>query len=170
MFFSALLALPIFLYTDFTFFGISLNIMVALILLSSSAPSYLYLHTQKLLYKDWKWRMCAMPALICIGTGLAFNNTIAVWEAISGKVSGFVRTPKKGDKETKVYKVSLPWLPVFEILMGLYCLYSIPFYFESQKYMVGPFLLIYAIGFLYVGIVSLKHSKFLQSIWVKLRS
>jgi len=72
--------------------------------------------------------------------------------------SGFVRTPKSGDFEKTQYRVNAPVLPLFEILLGLYCVVSLYYYIEAKLYMVGPFLFIYACGFLLVGIRSFRES------------
>lgn len=94
---------------------------------------------------------------MCVGVGIALSNTRAVIEALLNIKSGFVRTPKLGDTKSKryrIYRVRAPIFPVFEILLGFYCMISLLFYLEAKHYMIGPFLLIYACGFLLVGIRS----------------
>ena len=161
----ALLALPLQLFGDFSFLGVDLNWLYAAILLSSAAPSFLYTVAQKRLYPGIWWkRYWEFPALICIGTGLALNNTRAVFEALLGKESGFVRTPKKGATNKVKYAVKLPVIPFIELSIGLYCLYSLTVYVDQQKYMVGPFMSFYTIGFLFVGTLSLIHSGFMKEL------
>jgi hypothetical protein len=122
------------------------------------APSTLYLTSQRLAYKDWKSRIIILPLLVTIGVGLAVSNSLAVLQALTGRKSDFVRTPKNGDRLKKMYRVKVPWVTFFEILVGLYCLLSFTFYFQAKKYLVGPFLGIYSIGFLFIGIMTLVHS------------
>ena len=161
----ALLALPLQLYGDFSLLGVDLNWLYAAILMSSVAPSFLYTVAQKRLYPGIWWkRYWEFPALICIGTGLALNNTRAVFEALLGKESGFVRTPKKGATNKVKYAVKLPVIPFIELSIGFYCLYSLGTYIEQEKYMVGPFMSFYTIGFLFVGTLSLIHSGFLREL------
>lgn len=93
---------------------------------------------------------------MCLGVGIALSNTRAVFEAVMGVKSGFVRTPKSGDLEKTQYRVNAPILPLFEIVLGLYCVVSLFFYIAAKHYMVGPFLLVYACGFLLVGIRSFR--------------
>lgn len=161
----ALLALPLQLFGNFSFLGVNLNWLYGAILLSSAAPSFLYTVAQKRLYPGIWWkRYWEFPALICIGTGLALNNTRAVFEALFGKESGFVRTPKKGATNKIKYAVKLPVIPFIELSIGLYCLYSLTVYMDQQKYMVGPFMSFYTIGFLFVGTLSLIHSGFMKEL------
>jgi hypothetical protein len=82
---------------------------------------------------------------------MAINNTKAVFEAILGKRSDFIRTPKRGDQEKKRYMPSINLSFFLELLAGLWCLSGMFFYFTARQYLVGHFMLIYAIGFLYIG-------------------
>jgi hypothetical protein len=114
--------------------------------------------------KDWKRRIVFIPMLMCVGTGIAVNNTKAVLEALFGVRSDFVRTPKlnvtqKGEMLGN-RKYRMPLTPVFfiELLMGAYCFAGFLLYTHSGKYLIGPFLAIYTIGFTYTGIVSILHS------------
>ena len=68
----------------------------AFLVLSTFSPSILYLCSQRVAYTDWLRRVLILPALIAIGVGIAVNNTRAVFEALLGVQSGFVRTPKYG--------------------------------------------------------------------------
>ena len=49
----------------------------------------------------------------------------------------------------------LPWLGLLEIGFGLYCLASFNVYLSAEKYLVGPFLAMYAAGFLYCGLLTI---------------
>ena len=95
-----------------------------------------------------------LPGLVCIGVGIALSNTRAVFEAFAGVTSPFVRTPKSGDKK-KSYRTKANWFPALELLMGAYCAFSFSHYLQAGKYLVGPFLLIYPLGFLMIGYCSL---------------
>ncbi len=95
--------------------------------------------------------------LVVMGVGLAVSNSRAVFEALIGRESGFVRTPKRGDKELKRYRVGLPWSALVEISVGLYCAYSLGVYLYEGMYLVGPFLALYAAGFLFIGLLTIAH-------------
>ena len=66
-----------------------------------------------------------------------------------------ITSQKKGDKEIKRYSVKLSWLAAIEIAFGFYCAISFYFYLNGGKYLIGPFLGIYAAGFLFIGLLTL---------------
>ena len=137
----------------------ALFVLLACILgLSMLAPSTLYCVSQRAAYRDWLRRLCCLPFLVVIGVGIALSNTRGVVQALAGHESDFVRTPKRGDKEVKKYEVRLPWWAVVEILLGLYCSWSLGYYLSAGKYFVGPFLAAYAAGFLFVGMLTVAHA------------
>jgi hypothetical protein len=101
--------------------------------------------------------------MLAVGTGLCLNNSIAVFEAVRGKKSAFVRTPKsgsiEGEKKSGRYLLKADMLPVFtEIALGLYCLGTLIFYLNSGKYFFGFFIGAYAVGLLGFGLASLKYT------------
>lgn len=121
------------------------------LLVSFMGPSRLYWTAGKHLYGKWRKGVFLLPLLICFGCGMAINNTQAVIEAIWGRKSDFIRTPKRGNQEKKRYMPSINPLFFLELLAGFWCLFGMLHYFSAQQYLVGHFMLIYAIGFLYVG-------------------
>ena len=131
------------------------------ILIAICGPSTLYV-TSQIATKSGLRKLLFLPVLMCVGVGIALSNTRAVFEAVFKIKSGFVRTPKSGSgdaassKYHRLYSVNAPVLPLFEILLGLYCAVSFYYYIEAKHYMVGPFLLIYTCGFLLIGIRSFK--------------
>ena len=98
-----------------------------------------------------------MPAMICFGCGLAVNNSRAVFEAVLGIKSAFVRTPKSGNRRLKQYRVGHRGTIWLELMAGLWCLAGMVLYFNSRHYLIGHFMLIYALGFLYIGGLSWHH-------------
>ena len=49
----------------------------------------------------------------------------------------------------------MPILPVMELVLSLYCWYSVAQFFPLNKWFVAPFLVIYAVGFGYIGLLGL---------------
>jgi len=133
-YFFAFIALPLFAAT----FGPSTMYMVA----TFRNPK------QKLTALLW------LPFLVIYGTGIAISNTIAIFEAVIGKSSAFIRTPKKGEKNRSGYRLNRSYLWIFEILLGLYSLGSISAAIINENYVVVPFLSLFTLGFLTVGIRS----------------
>jgi len=93
-----------------------------------------------------------LPLLVIYGVGIAVSNTIAVVEAIVGKSSEFVRTPKKGDRRHSGYRLRGNKVWMLEVLMGIYSVGSILAAVKSGNYGILPFLVIFAAGFLTVGV------------------
>jgi cellulose synthase/poly-beta-1,6-N-acetylglucosamine synthase-like glycosyltransferase len=156
----ALLAFPLLAWYKLNIQGWPLLVAGLAILFAAVAPSTLYFVAQKASgYLGWKRRILAFPILMSIGVGIAVNNTRAVFSALTGKQSAFVRTPKKGDKVVSVYKSvrNFPGVAFLELLVGAYCAFGLLQYLDARKYLVGPFLALYAIGFLAVGTLSMMH-------------
>lgn len=128
-----------------------------MLVLSCTGPSRLYWTAESYLHGGPNKRLWLLPILVCFGCGLGINNSRAVLEGLWGSKGEFVRTPKKGNLEKLRYR--LPVNPVFilEILTGLWCLAGTLLYFSAHQYLIGHFLLIYAIGFLFVGSLSFWH-------------
>jgi cellulose synthase/poly-beta-1,6-N-acetylglucosamine synthase-like glycosyltransferase len=152
------------LYSQWFFDNLSFPVLIfTLLSLATFGPSSMYLFSQKVLYRDWKTRIKFLPFLMCLGTGIAVNNTKAVLEALLNIKSGFVRTPKYGiDKQQdswrgKNYSIPLSAMSILEFLLGLYSLSGLLMFLLFSKYLVSPFLLIYTSGFFYVFFLSVKH-------------
>jgi cellulose synthase/poly-beta-1,6-N-acetylglucosamine synthase-like glycosyltransferase len=151
----AIFALPVLLFSKINISSVVFGFVALGLIFSMMAPILLYVISQKAAYPDWKQRLSRLPVLIIVGVGIALSNTRAVLEAVLSIKSDFVRTPKKGDQELTHYSVKLPWLAAFEILLGIYCTISFFVYLYAGKYLIGPFLGIYAAGFLFIGILTL---------------
>ncbi|MCP4265919.1 MAG: glycosyl transferase family 2, partial [Candidatus Brocadiaceae bacterium] len=149
--------------------SITMISLLILIFLGASAPSVLYVVAQKKGYKDWKRRCLFIPALMVIGCGIAVNNTKAVFEALLNIKSDFIRTPKYGVVRrggnilAKSYSLPVATFFISEILLSVYCFIGFMQYTSNKKFVFGPFLLMYAIGFFYVGTLSL-YQKFNERI------
>ncbi|NQT69253.1 MAG: glycosyltransferase [Desulfobacteraceae bacterium] len=152
------------LYTGWFFESLAYPIMIfTLFCLATCGPSSLYLFSQRILYRDWKSRIKYLPFLMCLGTGIAVNNTKAVLEAFLGMESGFIRTPKYGIKSKedqwkgKRYSIPLNSVSIIEFILGLYSLTGFFMFLFFSKYLISPFLFIYTAGFFYVFFLSVKH-------------
>ena len=156
----AVLALPVMTLLDSLPGPLLFSSIAIVLLFSMSAPSALYIMSQRVAYKNWASRLIYLPALVVLGTGIALSNTRAVFEAVVGKKSGFIRTPKRGDAHTKIYRAKLPVSAILEILLGIYCSVSFVAYIYHGKYLVGPFLAIYAAAFLSTGFLTIFHLRF----------
>jgi cellulose synthase/poly-beta-1,6-N-acetylglucosamine synthase-like glycosyltransferase len=120
-----------------------------------------YMVSQRELYPDWKTRLKYLPILMSIGIGLCVNNTRAVIEAIFGKQSEFARTPKYGIERDsdewvgKKYHQSVGVQPMIEVGLGLYFTATVFYALANGIYATLPFLMLFQIGFLYTGLLSI---------------
>jgi cellulose synthase/poly-beta-1,6-N-acetylglucosamine synthase-like glycosyltransferase len=120
-----------------------------------------YVVSQRELYADWRSRLKYLPFLMSIGIGLCVNNTRAVLEAVFGKQSEFARTPKYGIEREgdewvgKKYHQSVGVQPIIELALGLYFTGTVFYALVNQIYGTLPFLMLFQIGFLYTGLLSI---------------
>src|SRR5919107_2072238 len=121
-----------------------------------------YMVCQRELYKDWTSRIKLLPFLMSIGIGLCINNARAVIEALMDKTSGeFTRTPKYGierdsdDWQGKKYHQIELAQPLIECALGLYFTITVFYALANGIYGTLPFLVLFQIGFLYTGLLSL---------------
>lgn len=80
----------------------ALTIGGAMFVFGMGAPLSLYIVAQLVLGKGMRVR--ELPLLSAAGTGIAFSNAIAVWQALRGRRSEFVRTPKQGARDRPSYR------------------------------------------------------------------
>ncbi len=119
-----------------------------------------YMVCQREIHSDWKTRIKYLPFLMSIGIGLCINNTKAVFEALLNKQSEFARTPKyrieDGTDEWvgKKYRQSVAVQPLIELALGLYFTATVFYALANGIYGTVPFLILFQIGFLYTGLLS----------------
>ena len=119
-----------------------------------------YLVCQREIHSDWPARIKYLPFLMSIGIGLCINNSRAVFEALFNKESEFARTPKyriEGDADEwvgKKYRQSVAVQPLIELALGLYFTATVFYALANQIYGTVPFLVLFQIGFLYTGLLS----------------
>ena len=156
-------SLPLLLFSVFLRLNpLIFSLFVILLLGSLLAPSVMYAVSQWSAYSNWKSRILMIPFLVCVGTGIAVNNTGAVLSALLGKKGVFVRTPKTGSvgtgkgKPRRKYRAEFKKNIYLEIGLALYCIASFLCYLHNGRYLIiGPFLLLYATGFSIIASLSL---------------
>ena len=140
--------------------------LVVALLLALLGPSTLYVLSQAAIGRDWRRTVVLMPALVALGIGLAVNNSRAVWEALRGQPSEFVRTPKLGAgaettgrqrSDPGAYRGALGRIYLAEIFMGLWAAAAFAGYLVKIGSPAGLLLLLQAVGFSWVGVISLRH-------------
>ena len=138
-----------------------LLIDVPLFFAATASVANFYIVSQRELYADWRQRLKYLPFLMSIGIGLCVNNTRAVLEAIFGNQSEFARTPKYGIERDsdewvgKKYHQSVGVQPMIELALGLYFTGTVFYALANQIYGTLPFLMLFQVGFLYTGLLSI---------------
>lgn len=137
-------------------------------LLTASAGTF-YMLSQKAVGRSSLATLGMVPFLMALGMGISLINTVAVLEGLFGRRdTEFVRTPKYGTaggtawkKRAGAFRKKIGLLPFIEIAFGLYMLGCIitAIYLKSA-WGTLPFLVIFAFGYLYVGILSL-HARYI---------
>ena len=158
MAFLAAMAVPIMLIRGFGSVDHAYLLMGLFLLLTASGPSAMYLQAQHGLGRSvWK-ALARIPLMVCFGCGLAINNTRAVTEAFLGRSSGFVRTPKRGSGGG-AYRVRANPLLFAELAAGVWCSIGVLAYFGHAQFLIGQFMLVYALGFSSMAALSWLHGR-----------
>ena len=163
MLFTALCAWPLLAFFEPVAHlpGWAYTIGFSFIFLAAIAPSVLYFVAQRCSgYTGWKIRLLSLPILMAIGVDIAVSNSRAAFSATIGGKGSFVRTPESGGSKKKAkshYAQKFPWQAVIELGVGVYCIFGLLEYIGAQKFIIGPFLALYAVGFLSVSVLSFMH-------------
>ncbi len=98
-----------------------------------------------------------LPLVMAMGIGLCVNQTRAVLEALMGRETEFVRTPKHGIRgrlgnwSGKKYRAAKSLTPFIELGLAAYFVVAIGVALEHGHYISVPFLMLFLCGFGYVG-------------------
>lgn len=126
-----------------------------------SVVSFYLLAERELDRKHWKRAIFLLPFLLAMGVALTISNTKAVLEALMGKQSSFVRTPKYAPKLSSAapgavtYRRKSGWLPFAEIAMGFVFLGIVAYCINVMNFFALPFLLIFVSGYFWAGFSTL---------------
>ena len=140
-------------------------INVGIFTLATLSATVFYVASQVELFGDWRTAMKFMPMMMALGIGLCVSNTKAIMEAIFGKTSEFVRTPKYGDhgRDAAARREAIPsrgkginnWLGIIEFILGAYmAICAIFSLVDLRSVFSAPFLIIFSFGFFYVSLQS----------------
>jgi cellulose synthase/poly-beta-1,6-N-acetylglucosamine synthase-like glycosyltransferase len=146
---------------------------VPLFIAATASVGNFYMVCQRELHKDWVTRLKYLPFLMSIGIGLAVNNTRAVLEAVFNQQSEFARTPKYGIEVGadewigKKYRQSFVVQPVIELGLGLYFTATVFYALANGIYGTLPFLVLFQVGFLYMGLLSIIQQYASESVVLK---
>lgn len=138
-------------------------------LLAFAGVFLVQLFAHRALYPDWATRMRIFPLFMAGTMGFALSNTHAIFEALVGKKTAFVRTPKLSTNPrgtaTRTWwrstyaRVSLPPVVWLECLLALYCIGGLGIAILVGEWLAVPFQAMFAVGFGMVGVYNL------QQVW-----
>jgi hypothetical protein len=125
-----------------------------------SVVSFYILAEREVRPRGWKNVLRYLPLMLSVGIGLCINQSRAVLEALLGKETEFVRTPKHGvaSREEswteKRYRAMKNLIPYFELFMAAYFVAAMGVAVRGGHFISMPFLMLFLFGFLYVGALS----------------
>ncbi|MBN8610178.1 MAG: glycosyltransferase family 2 protein [Deltaproteobacteria bacterium] len=138
---------------------------VPLFALTSGSIVLFYLTTHRALYGNLWEAITRLPLMMALGIGLSLNNARAVVEGLFGSDSEFVRTPKHGvtlkseSWTKKKYRASKELFSWIEVGLGLYFIATIGIGMFIGAWASVPFVLLFMVGFLYVGTLSVHQAR-----------
>jgi cellulose synthase/poly-beta-1,6-N-acetylglucosamine synthase-like glycosyltransferase len=125
-----------------------------------------YITSQREIQRNWKPTLRRLPLMMSLGIGLCINQTRAVIEALFDSESGeFVRTPKHGVVRrfegwtAKKYRATKTLIPFVEVLFAVYFAVASVIAVGAGHYVSLPFMLLFTMGFGYVGVLSLHQTR-----------
>jgi cellulose synthase/poly-beta-1,6-N-acetylglucosamine synthase-like glycosyltransferase len=124
-----------------------------------------YVCSQKEIYPDWKSRLLYLPLNLAVGIGLAVNNSKAVVEALFKRPSEFSRTAKYNIArrtdlwQNKKYRNPVSFAAFLELTLGVYFSIAVGYALVEGLWMSLYCLMLFQVGFLYVGILSLTQGR-----------
>ena len=124
-----------------------------------------YICAQREIHPDWKRRVLFLPILMAGATGLSVVNTRAIFSALAGRQSAFLRTPKfnLSDRRSvswkgRLYRSRFNITVLVEMAMALYISIPLCYAISNLKFMAIPFILLYWVGFVFIGGLSMVHA------------
>lgn len=120
-----------------------------------------YLCAQRALYPDWSKRLALVVWVVAVGVGLSVNNARAVLDGLWRRRGAFIRTTKFGiasksdgwrQKRYRAPQTPTAWL---ELALAGYFAFGCLVAIARQLWLALPSVALLAVGFAYVGALSL---------------
>lgn len=112
--------------------------------------------SQRVLYPDWASRLAVFPVFLAGTMGLAVSNIVAIGQAVRGKQTPFVRTPKYSSTgtsrwaQTKYASRRVPRIAWLELLLSIYCGAGAGVIIYFREWAALPFQLLFLAGFVLI--------------------
>ncbi len=160
------LALPILLASEINLYILSFIPALTIAAYMAMGPGAYLLVIHTMYDKSWRSKAKVLPSLLVYTAGMSVNNTVAVFDAVLGKKSEFLRTPKYGiiknddDWKDKAYNLPFSKTTLLEIFFGVYGVLGILISIFTNNPIFAPIIGIQTVGFFYISYLSLSHSRF----------
>lgn len=111
--------------------------------------------------ESWRARLWRVPMVMALGIGMSVSQSRAVFEGLFGSDVTFVRTPKSGATGASLvatfqrYRQSVSWTPFVELAFAAYLFGGVAWASASGYLASVPFMLLFGIGYAYVGFSTL---------------
>jgi cellulose synthase/poly-beta-1,6-N-acetylglucosamine synthase-like glycosyltransferase len=164
MLMSVLLSIPLMVLSPINtediqaFKNVSINLWQVCVLVATFIAPYIYLTAQKDLYPQaWKHKLLSVFLLLLLCGGMSLSNSKAVFAGLFNKGANFRRTPKfniTGGSDrwvSKDYRLPFDLGAILELGLSVYSCIAIYIAVVIGWYSMVPFLTIYALGYGYVG-------------------
>jgi cellulose synthase/poly-beta-1,6-N-acetylglucosamine synthase-like glycosyltransferase len=126
-----------------------------LFLASSVSVGLFYLVSQRELKRPWRRDIRLIPMMMSLGMGMAVQNAVGVIEALCGRPTSFLRTPKRGGARSGTfYRTSLRPVAAAAAALLLYFAFALLWCGATGLWAALPFLLVFFAGFLYNAVFS----------------
>ena len=132
--------------------------LIPVFTIAAIGPWFMYWMAMREQGRGYQERLSNLVMLVFLGTGLSLNNTRAVGEALLGKQSSFLRTPKfdlrgrkREDQSNSNYLLPREADVWIESLLALYTAFLFVYAMVSGLWSIIPWLLMYVCGFSYVA-------------------
>jgi cellulose synthase/poly-beta-1,6-N-acetylglucosamine synthase-like glycosyltransferase len=126
-----------------------------------------YLVSQREAYGSWRGTLRYIPVLMAVGVGISISNAGAVLSGLTRRETEFSRTPKYAlDAEDsaalagRVYRARRDVATWIELGLGLYFAGLVVAALRGGLWGAVPFLLMFAGGFLYTAVSTLRQERF----------
>lgn len=159
------LALPILLAANVNLYAVGLPAITIAAYLALGPLAYVMV-VQSMYGESWAKKARVLPALFIYSAGMAVTNTVAVIDAVFGKRSEFLRTPKHGIRASsdewrgKEYNLPFTKTTLLEVFFAVYGVMGMFVAIFSSQPVFVPIIGIQTAGFVYVSAYSIAHSRF----------
>jgi len=158
------LVFPILLALNYKLYAVNWAPITGILIYILMGPATYLFMIKKIWGEGWKDKARQYLFLIFFSAGISVNNTIAVFDAIFGGKSEFLRTPKFGvvtkddHWRDKAYVLPFTKTTLLEVFFGVYGCIAVFVSIFSRNPVFVPIIAIQTVGFIYIAYLSIVHS------------